>query len=59
MGFITAALSSAGVMAIGIMMIHNSSKSVADGGEYKNNVGVIVAGSIILLCSGCVNKILS
>ena len=32
MGFITAAVSSAGTMAIGIMLIHNSSKSVADGG---------------------------
>ena len=59
MGFITAAVSSAGIMAIGIVMIHNSSKSVADGGEYKSNVGTIIAGAVILLCSGCVNKMLA
>lgn len=59
MGFITAAVSSAGVMAIGIMLIHNSSKSVADGGEYKSNVGTIIAGAVILVFSGCVNKMLS
>lgn len=59
MGFITAAVSSAVVMAIGIAMIHNSSKAVADGGEYKTNVGVIIAGGIILILSGCVNKILA
>jgi hypothetical protein len=59
MGFITAAVSSAGIMAIGIVLIHNSSKSVADGGEYKANVGTIIAGAVVLLCSGCVNKMLA
>jgi hypothetical protein len=59
MGFITAAVSSAGIMAIGIWLIHNSSKSVADGGEYKANVGTIIAGAVVLLCSGCVNKMLA
>ena len=58
MGYVIACASTLMVMASGLLLIHNSAKSVSDGGNYQQNVAMMLVGSVLLVCSGCVNKML-
>ena len=58
MGYVVACASTLMVMTSGLLLIHNSAKSVSDGGNYQQNVAMMLGGSVLLVCSGCVNKML-
>lgn len=59
MGVLVPLISSTTSAALGILMAHNASKSLADGdGTYTSNVLALILGICIILGSGLLNKML-
>ena len=59
MGVLVPLISSTASAAVGIMMAHNASKSLADGeGTYTGSVLALILGVCIILGSGLLNKML-
>jgi len=58
MGYMIACSSTIMLMVMGIAIIHNSSKSISEGEDYQRNMMMVIFGAILLVCSGCVNKML-
>lgn len=58
MGYAVACSSTILLMVAGLAIIHNSASSMSNGENYRNNMTMVGFGVVLVLCSGCVNKML-